>query len=161
MGYTNAGKSTIHHLLTESNVLQENQLFATLDPTTRKLKLNNNDEVLMTDTVGFIRKLPHQLIDAFKATLEEVIYADLILHIIDCSTPYWNDLMTTSHTVLNQMNAPIKKEIIIFNKIDLSEFFISQLSLNSWKIGIFNIEKELIFRTHIVLLGNIRLLWKR
>jgi GTPase len=121
MGYTNAGKSTIHHLLTKSNVPQENQLFATLDPTTRKLKLSNNDEILMTDTVGFIRKLPHQLVDAFRATLEEVIYADLILHIIDCSTPYWKDLMNTSHTVLNQMNAPIKKEIIIFNKIDLAK----------------------------------------
>tara|TARA_A100001015_G_C15040198_1_gene739115 strand:+ start:3423 stop:4670 length:1248 start_codon:yes stop_codon:yes gene_type:complete len=120
MGYTNAGKSTLHHLLTESNVLQENKLFATLDPTTRKLKLNNNDEVLITDTVGFIRKLPHQLVDAFKATLEEVIYADLILHVIDCSNPHWNDLMTTSHNVLKMLNITLKNELIIFNKIDMS-----------------------------------------
>ena len=120
MGYTNAGKSTLHDLLTHSNVLQEDKLFATLDPTTRKLKLGNNEEVLITDTVGFIRKLPHQLVDAFKATLEEVVYADLILHVIDCSNPHWNDLMNTSHEVLNQMNIKIKNEQIIFNKIDLT-----------------------------------------
>ena len=100
-------------------MLQEDKLFATLDPTTRKLKLNNNDEILITDTVGFIRKLPHQLIDAFKATLEEVIYADLILHVIDCSNPHWNDLMTTSHNVLKMLNITLKNELIIFNKIDM------------------------------------------
>tara|TARA_Y100001935_G_C17308704_1_gene514174 strand:- start:2761 stop:4008 length:1248 start_codon:yes stop_codon:yes gene_type:complete len=121
MGYTNAGKSTLHDLLTQSNVLQEDKLFATLDPTTRKLKLSTNEEILITDTVGFIRKLPHQLVDAFKATLEEVIYADLILHIIDCSNPHWNDLMKTSHEVLNQLDIKIKNEQIIFNKIDLSK----------------------------------------
>ena len=121
MGYTNAGKSTLHHCLTASNVLQEDKLFATLDPTTRKIKLPNNDEILITDTVGFIRKLPHQLVDAFKATLEEVIYADLVLHIIDCSSPHWEDLMKTSHQVLDQMNIKLENEIIIFNKIDLSQ----------------------------------------
>ena len=120
MGYTNAGKSTLHHCLTESNVLQEDKLFATLDPTTRKIKLPNNDEILITDTVGFIRKLPHQLVDAFKATLEEVIYADLVLHVIDCSSPHWEDLMNTSHNVLKQMDITVENEIIIFNKIDLS-----------------------------------------
>ncbi|MGC6367637.1 MAG: GTPase HflX [Candidatus Marinamargulisbacteria bacterium] len=120
MGYTNAGKSTLHHCLTESNVLQEDKLFATLDPTTRRTKLPNNDEVLITDTVGFIRKLPHQLIDAFKATLEEVIYADLVIHVIDCSNPHWHDLMLTSHNVLKQMNITINNEIILFNKIDLA-----------------------------------------
>ena len=119
MGYTNAGKSTIHNLLTDSNVLQEDKLFATLDPTTRKLKLPNNDEILITDTVGFIRKLPHQLIDAFKATLEEVIYADLVLHIIDCSNEHWKELMETSYDVLKKINITIKNEAIIFNKIDL------------------------------------------
>ena len=118
MGYTNAGKSTIHDQLTNSGCLIEDKLFATLDPTTRKLRLNNNDEILITDTVGFIRKLPHQLINAFKSTLEEVIYADLILHIIDCSNPRWKDLMTTSHNILKQLNLSIKNEIIIFNKID-------------------------------------------
>ncbi len=121
MGYTNAGKSTLHDLLTNSNVRQENQLFATLDPTTRKLKLANNDEILITDTVGFIRKLPHQLVDAFKATLEEVVYADLILHVIDCSSHQWHDLMSTSHDVLSQLNININNEIILFNKIDLAE----------------------------------------
>lgn len=120
MGYTNAGKSTLHDALTQSNVVQEDKLFATLDPTTRKLKLRTNEEVLITDTVGFIRKLPHQLVEAFKATLEEVIYADLILHVIDCSNPHWKDLMNTSYEVLNQLNIKIKNEQIIFNKIDLS-----------------------------------------
>ena len=121
MGYTNAGKSTIHHQLTNSNVLIEDKLFATLDPTTRKLNLPNNDEVLITDTVGFIRKLPHQLVNAFKSTLEEVIYADLILHIIDCSNPKWLDLMKTSHQTLKQLDLNIKHELIIFNKIDLAK----------------------------------------
>lgn len=120
MGYTNAGKSTIHHLLTNSNVLQENKLFATLDPTTRKLKLDKKEELLITDTVGFIRKLPHQLVDAFKATLEEVIYADLVMHIIDCSNPHWKELMNTSHDVLKQIDIKIKNEVIVFNKIDLA-----------------------------------------
>ncbi len=120
MGYTNAGKSTIHHLLTNSNVLQEDKLFATLDPTTRKLKLSKKEEVLITDTVGFIRKLPHQLVEAFKATLEEVVYADLVVHVIDCSNPHWEELMNTSHEVLNQINIKIKNELIIFNKIDLA-----------------------------------------
>jgi GTP-binding protein HflX len=120
MGYTNAGKSTIHNLLTESQVLQENKLFATLDPTTRQFTLTNNATVLLTDTVGFIRKLPRQLVTAFKATLEEVIYADLVLHIIDCSNPRWRDLMNTSLLVLKQLNIEVTNEIIIFNKIDLA-----------------------------------------
>ncbi|MGA0241977.1 MAG: GTPase HflX [Candidatus Marinamargulisbacteria bacterium] len=121
MGYTNAGKSTLHHLLTDSGVRQENQLFATLDPTTRQLKLPSNDTVLITDTVGFIRKLPHQLVNAFKATLEEVIYADLILHVIDCSNHQWRDLMKTSHDVLQQLDIQLKNELIIFNKIDCAK----------------------------------------
>ncbi len=118
MGYTNAGKSTIHHCLTESNVTKENKLFATLDPTTRQLKLDSGDSVLITDTVGFIRKLPHQLVDAFKSTLEEVRYADIIFHVIDCSNPHWKDLMHTSYNVCRQIGIPIKNETIIFNKID-------------------------------------------
>ena len=120
MGYTNAGKSTLHHTLTNSNVLQENRLFATLDPTTRHVVLPNNDRILITDTVGFIRKLPHQLVDAFKATLEEVVYADLILHVIDCSTPQWRDRMSTSQLVLKKLGVTLRNELIIFNKIDLA-----------------------------------------
>ena len=157
MGYTNAGKSTIHNRLTNSQVLQEDKLFATLDPTTRKLTLNDGSEILITDTVGFMRKLPHQLINAFKATLEEVIYADIILHIIDCSNPHWNDLMETSHSLLKQLNASIKKEIIIFNKIDnakdpvltkydcnkISPYFISAIQENSKEILINIIKKEI------------------
>lgn len=118
MGYTNAGKSTIHHLLTDSHVLQEDKLFATLDPTSRQLVLDSGQTIIISDTVGFIRKLPHQLVQAFKSTLEEVIYADIILHIIDCSNPKWMDLMETSRNIMRQLNAPIQDEIIIFNKID-------------------------------------------
>lgn len=118
MGYTNAGKSTLHHTLTGSNVRQEDQLFATLDPTTRLLRLPSNDTVMITDTVGFIRKLPHSLVSAFKATLEEVSHADLILHVIDCSNPRWRDLMATSNQVLDQLGIQIKNELVVFNKID-------------------------------------------
>ena len=87
VGYTNAGKSTLLNTLTGAGVLQEDQLFATLDPTTRSQKLPSGQEILLTDTVGFIRKLPHHLIDAFKSTLEEAKYADLILHVVDASNP--------------------------------------------------------------------------
>jgi GTP-binding protein HflX len=120
MGYTNAGKSTLHHTLTESNVYQENALFATLDPTTRLVKSPLADDILVTDTVGFIRKLPHQLIDAFRSTLEEMMYADIILHIVDCSNPYWRDLMTTAYRVLDHLNITLPQEIVVFNKIDLA-----------------------------------------
>ena len=87
VGYTNAGKSTLLNHLTNAEVLEEDKLFATLDPTTRILELTNHQKVLMTDTVGFIRKLPHHLIDAFRSTLEEAKYADIILHVVDASNP--------------------------------------------------------------------------
>ena len=93
VGYTNAGKSTLLNTLTGAGVLQEDQLFATLDPTTRSRKLPSGQEILLTDTVGFIRKLPHHLIDAFKSTLEEAKYADLILHVVDASNPQMDEQM--------------------------------------------------------------------
>ena len=87
VGYTNASKSTLLNMMTGAQVLEEDKLFATLDPTTRTLELESGEQVLLTDTVGFIRKLPHHLIDAFRSTLEEAKYADVILHVVDCSNP--------------------------------------------------------------------------
>ena len=87
VGYTNAGKSTLLNTLTGAGVLSEDKLFATLDPTTRALTLDDGQQILLTDTVGFIRKLPHNLVEAFKSTLEEAKYADYIIHVVDCSNP--------------------------------------------------------------------------
>ena len=93
VGYTNAGKSTLLNTLTDADVLEEDQLFATLDPTTRMLELSNHQNLMLTDTVGFIRKLPHHLVDAFKSTLEEAKYADFIIHVVDASNPQWDAQM--------------------------------------------------------------------
>ena len=119
VGYTNAGKSTLLNTLTGAGVLQEDQLFATLDPTTRSRKLPSGQEILLTDTVGFIRKLPHHLIDAFKSTLEEAKYADLILHVVDASNPQKEKQMEAVYDTLKQLGANESPIITAFNKIDL------------------------------------------
>ena len=121
VGYTNAGKSTLLNTLTGAGVLQEDQLFATLDPTTRSRKLPSGQEILLTDTVGFIRKLPHHLIDAFKSTLEEAKYADLILHVVDASNPQMDEQMYVVYDTLRQMGAEGKPVITLFNKQDRLE----------------------------------------
>ncbi|EAX48575.1 small GTP-binding protein [Thermosinus carboxydivorans Nor1] len=121
VGYTNAGKSTLLNTLTNASVLAEDKLFATLDPTTRRLKLPNGQEALLTDTVGFIQKLPHQLIAAFRATLEEVVYADLLLHIVDASHPRYEEQMDSVFEVLRELQADTKDIITVFNKIDKIE----------------------------------------
>ena len=118
VGYTNAGKSTLLNTLTEANVLEEDKLFATLDPTTRNYKLPSGQEILLTDTVGFIRKLPHHLIDAFKSTLEEAKYADIILHVVDCSNPSANVHMHTVYETLDMLGVGDKPIITAFNKVD-------------------------------------------
>jgi len=118
VGYTNSGKSTLFNVLTSSEVLAANQLFATLDPTTRRIVLPNHREVLLTDSVGFIRKLPHELVEAFKATLEEVQNADLLLHVIDASDPLWESQKRSTETVLSELESLNKPMIEIFNKID-------------------------------------------
>ena len=118
VGYTNAGKSTLLNALTGSNVLAEDILFATLDPTTRRLRLPTNQNVLLTDTVGFIRKLPHGLVEAFKATLEEVVQADLLLHVVDVSHPQVEDQIQAVNAVLAEIGAGGKPTIMIFNKLD-------------------------------------------
>ena len=105
VGYTNAGKSTLLNTLTGASVLAENKLFATLDPTTRRLRLPTNQNVLLSDTVGFIRKLPHRLVEAFKATLEEVVEADLLLHVVDVSHPQAEDQINAVNSVLEEIGA--------------------------------------------------------
>lgn len=118
VGYTNAGKSTLLNRLTGASVLEEDKLFATLDPTTRGLKLPSGQEVLLTDTVGFIRKLPHHLIEAFKSTLEEAKYADMILHVVDVSNPQMEEQMYTVYETLQNLDVKDKVIITAFNKQD-------------------------------------------
>ncbi len=118
-GYTNAGKSTLLNRLTGAGVLSEDKLFATLDPVTRRLSLENGGEMLFTDTVGFIRKLPHHLIQAFRSTLEEAKYADIILHVADCSNPDIDNQMYTVYDTLGKLGIGDKKIVTAFNKIDL------------------------------------------
>ncbi len=118
VGYTNAGKSTLLNKLTDANILAEDKLFATLDPTTRNLKLPGGQELLLTDTVGFIRKLPHQLVEAFKSTLEEAKYSDIILHVVDCSNPWMEMQMYVVYDTLRQLAIQDKVMVTVFNKID-------------------------------------------
>jgi GTP-binding protein HflX len=118
VGYTNAGKSTLLNKLTGASVLAEDILFATLDPTTRRLRLPTNQNVLLSDTVGFIRKLPHDLVEAFKATLEEVIEADLLLHVVDLSHPQAQEQIAAVNAVLGELAALNQPTLMIFNKID-------------------------------------------
>ena len=121
VGYTNAGKSTLLNALTEANVLAEDALFATLDPTTRLFRLPSGREALLTDTVGFIQKLPHPLIDAFRSTLEEAAYADLILHVVDASNPRMDSQMSVVYSTLSELGAGDRPVITVFNKIDREE----------------------------------------
>lgn len=119
VGYTNAGKSSLLNLLAESEVLVENKLFATLDPTTRRIELPDGQPLLLTDTVGFVRNLPHRLIEAFKATLEEAIIADFLIHVLDASAPEVFAFYDTTVSVLEELGAGDKQTIIVLNKIDL------------------------------------------
>ncbi len=118
VGYTNAGKSTLLNHLTDAAVLEEDKLFATLDPTTRMLELSGKQQVLLTDTVGFIRKLPHHLIDAFKSTLEEAKYADYIFHVVDASNPQRDKQMHITYSTLDDLGVKDKTIVTLFNKQD-------------------------------------------
>ncbi len=121
VGYTNAGKSTLLNALTDAGVFVEDKLFATLDTTTRKYHLSNNQEVLLTDTVGFIRKLPHLLVAAFRSTLEEAVHADFMLHLVDVSNPLAFEQAETTMEVLKELGADEKRIITVLNKIDKVE----------------------------------------
>ena len=118
VGYTNAGKSTLLNRLTGAGVLAKDILFATLDPTTRRLRLPTNQNILLTDTVGFIKKLPHGLVESFKATLEEVVQADLLLHVVDISHPQADEQIAAVNTVLGELGAGDKPTMMVFNKVD-------------------------------------------
>ena len=118
VGYTNAGKSTLLNRLAGADIYAEDQLFATLDPTTRQVELPNHEPMLMTDTVGFIQKLPHHLVDSFKATLEEVVESDLLVHVIDASHPQVDTQIEAVHKVLDEIGGLDKPMLYVFNKID-------------------------------------------
>ena len=120
VGYTNAGKSSLLNAMTGASVLAEDKLFATLDPTTRQLILPGNQKLLLTDTVGFVRRLPHGLVEAFKATLEEAVVADFIIHVLDVTAPAVEDHLTTTLQVLGELGAEDRPRIMVFNKIDVA-----------------------------------------
>lgn len=121
VGYTNAGKSTLMNALADAGVLAENRLFATLDATTRQVNLTSNKPVLLSDTVGFIRKLPHKLIESFKSTLDEVREAEVLLHVVDASHPHFEDHIRVVHETLQELGAADKPTMMVFNKMDVLE----------------------------------------
>lgn len=121
VGYTNAGKSTLFNVLTKAGAYAADQLFATLDTTSRRLYLGDAGSVVISDTVGFIRELPHQLVDAFRATLEETIHADLLLHVVDASSPVRLDQIAQVNQVLKEIGADQIPQLLVWNKIDLAE----------------------------------------
>ena len=121
VGYTNAGKSTLLNALTNAGVLSEDMLFATLDPTARALALPSGSSVMLVDTVGFIRRLPHHLIEAFKSTLEEAVQADIILNVCDCSSPVFRDHLYITQKLLDELGAGGKPVITVLNKIDRAD----------------------------------------
>jgi GTP-binding protein HflX len=121
VGYTNAGKSSLLNCLTHAHVIAEDKLFATLDPTTRRIVLPSNQVLLLTDTVGFVRKLPHTLVEAFKSTLEEAVLADFLIHVVDVTSHHVDVHLETTHDVLEEIGAGDKYMITVFNKIDLIE----------------------------------------
>ena len=126
VGYTSAGKSSIENALTDAGILEDAMLFSTLDTTTRSLMLDNTQEILLTDTVGFIRKPPHHLVEAFKSTLEEAKYADIIIHVVDASNPQMDEQMYVVYDTLRQLGAEGKPVITLFNKQDRLETPVSQ-----------------------------------
>ena len=120
VGYTNAGKSTLLNRLTDAGILAEDKLFATLDPTTRKFKLPCGEDVLLTDTVGFINKLPHHLVKAFKSTLDEAVFADILMIVVDASDPEYSSQLEVTEEILSELSAAGKPTVYVFNKCDLS-----------------------------------------
>lgn len=134
VGYTNAGKSTLLNKLTGAEVFEEDALFATLDPTTRNLRLPGGQEILLTDTVGFIRKLPHHLIDAFKSTLEEARYADVILHVVDASNPQMDEQMHVVYETLKSLGVMDKPVVTALNKMDRLEEMVNVRDLRADRV---------------------------
>ena len=131
VGYTNSGKSTLLNQLSGSEVLAKDMLFATLDTTTRRIELPDGQPLLLTDTVGFVRNLPHRLIEAFKATLEEAVLADFLIHVLDASSPEIDRLYDTTLEVLEELGAGDKKIITVLNKHDLLEDPVQRLLIEN------------------------------
>ena len=156
VGYTNAGKSTLLNKLTGANAISEDKLFATLDPTSRRLKLPSGRIVVLTDTVGFIRKLPHRLVDSFKATLEEALVADLILHLVDLSNPEYEAQMETTAKVLAELGAADKELLTVYNKIDQLENGLEKLKAKESFINPFSLVHKQATGSQTYLLN-----WKR
>ncbi len=145
VGYTNAGKSTIFNRLTEANTFEENLLFATLDPTTRQLTLSNGYQALLTDTVGFIQDLPTSLVAAFRSTLEEVVEADFILHVVDSSDPDYMNHQKTVHSLLNELGVKDVPSLTVYNKKDrMPDSFIPSTNEESIVISALNKEDQLL-----------------
>lgn len=144
VGYTNAGKSSLLNLLTGAHILAEDKLFATLDPTTRRLTLPGGQVLLLTDTVGFVRRLPHRLVEAFKATLEEAVISDFLIHVVDVSSPDLEHHMETTLNVMGELGAKEKPIITVFNKVDLADkdFVISSLQARFPKACFISIKKN-------------------
>lgn len=137
VGYTNAGKSTLFNRLTGANIRVEDRLFSTLDPTLRRLRLSEEQTVILSDTVGFIRKLPHLLVEAFRATLEEVIQATLLLHVVDISSPEIEEQIRAVHEVLKEIGAGDKPSLLVWNKIDrLVDSYPSERMERKWGEGV-------------------------
>lgn len=141
VGYTNAGKSTLLNKVCGADVFSEDKLFATLDPTSRQAKLPTGRKIIFTDTVGFIRKLPHRLVDAFRATLEETLVANLLLHVVDLSNPMFGEHMQTTLEVLNELGAQEKEILTVFNKIDL----LKREDLDNLKLSQNKNQEEVVF----------------
>ena len=137
VGYTNVGKSLLLNELTGARVLVADKLFATLDPTTRRLTLPHNRTLLLTDTVGFVRKLPHLLVEAFKATLEEAVLADLLLHVADITSPSFAEHLATTQEVLAEIGAGGKEALVVFNKIDLADDFLVRRLRHEYPLAVF------------------------
>jgi len=160
VGYTNAGKSTLMKALTEAEVLVEDKLFATLDPTVRRLKLPSGREVLLADTVGFIRKLPHALVESFKATFEEIRGADLLIHVIDASHPARADQIRTVEQVLEELELGEKPRVEVYNKVDLMGHGYEE---GNGRIGVSALKKKgleaLLSRLDRMLVRGFRKVW--
>ena len=131
VGYTNAGKSTLLNTLTDAGVLAEDKLFATLDPTSRAIELPDGRKILLTDTVGFIRKLPHHLVEAFKSTLEETVFADVLIHIVDASNPEYKNQIEVAEQVLKSIGAVGKPVVTVYNKCDMCNLEDIEIKENS------------------------------
>ena len=136
-GYTNAGKSTFLNYLTGAGILAENKLFATLDPTTRKYELPSGNEILLTDTVGFIRNLPHHLIKAFRSTLDEVVYSDCVLVMIDASEPECHKQLSVTENLLDELGASGKPILYVYNKCDVETDIMPKIKQDAGDNNIF------------------------